>query len=98
MSSQPIPDSQVEVFPNSLWIYRQSWNGKPTPYCYARIVLPDYVESRSHRNQAILKSAKKTDRTEAEIWARERVTTEFQRFAKLSFASQIRVDITEVEL
>ena len=71
MSSQPIPNSQIEIIPNSVWIYRQSWNGKPTPYWYARIVLPEYMENRSHRNQAIRKSTKKRNQTEAAIWARD---------------------------
>ena len=72
MVSKPILGSQIEVIPNSVWIYQQSWNGKPLPYWYTRIVLPEYIDNRSHRNQAIRKSTRKKNKEEAKLWATDR--------------------------
>ena len=69
MSSKPIPNSQTELVENAVWLYQQSWKGKPVPSWYVRIRLPDHIDSR--KRQDVRRSSGKANLEEAKIWAKE---------------------------
>ncbi len=65
--SSPLPDSVEEVVENSVWIHRQTLDGKISPYWYCRIRLPEEIDTRIR--QDVRKSTRKADKDEAKVWA-----------------------------
>ncbi|MBI06839.1 MAG: hypothetical protein CMM54_07665 [Rhodospirillaceae bacterium] len=67
MSSKPLPNSQTEIVKDAVWLYQQAWNGQILPNWYARIRLPQEIESR--KRQDVRRSTKKESKDEAAQWA-----------------------------
>ena len=66
-NSQPLHDTYDEIVEGSVWLHRQMLEGQISPFWYAKIKLPDRIESR--KRQEIRRSTRKRSKQEATQWA-----------------------------